>query len=124
MREKYILNSNRPANFKDIAKRICFGLVIGAFIGILELWFFEFSLRHGIAAILSGAVFGSILGIFAPFMFRKIWSTILLGAISGALAGVIWWIVVKPDVNIMISVIVGIALACLMVGVERPWKSI
>ena len=40
MRDKHALSLNRPANFKEIGKRIFFGLLIGAFIGILELWFF------------------------------------------------------------------------------------
>lgn len=124
MRKNNTLNINGFYNFKEIGKRICFGLIIGAFVSILELWLFEFSIRHGIATICSGAVFGMTLGVFAPLTFRKAWSTILMGVISGALAGVIWWIVVKPDANIMISAVVGIALACLMVGVERPWKSI
>ncbi len=124
MRKNNTINPNGSFKLKEIAKRICLGSMAGAFVGILELWFFEFTLRHAIAAICSGALFGTLVGIFAPLTFRKAWSAILLGAISGALAGVLWWIVVKPDVNIMISSVVGIGLACLMIGVERPWKSV
>lgn len=115
--------TDQPFNFKVIIKRICFGLIIGAFIGLVELWFYKFTIIHAIAAICSGAVFGVVIGIFAPLTFQKIWSALLISAISGALAGVIWWIVVKPNVNIMISTFIGIALAFLIIGVERPWKT-
>jgi heme O synthase-like polyprenyltransferase len=116
------LIKNGSLNFKEILRRIFLGSMAGAFLGILEIWFYEFSVRHAIAALCAGAVFGAILGLFGQLMSRKAWSAILLGAISGALAGAVWWLIVRPDVNIIFSAIIGIAFACMMVGFERPWN--
>jgi len=112
-----------PMQIKELIRRVLLGSLIGAFIGVLELWFYEFNLRHGIAAILSGAVFGSLLGLFGSSMLRGIKGALILGAGAGGLAGVVWWVVASPTVTIVLSIAVGVALGILFVWSEGNWKS-
>ena len=123
MKNNNSLIFNGSLNLKEIIRRICLGSIAGAFIGILELWFYEFSVQHGIAAICSGAAFGIMLGVFGSVISQQIWSSILFGIVAGALAGMLWWSIAKADVNIMISAGIGVVIGCLVVCGERPWKS-
>ena len=107
---------------KETIRRIVIGSLAGAFIGLLELWFYEFNLRHGIAAILSGAIFGSILGLFGS-MLRNTTKALILCGSSGGLASAIWWAIARPDVSILRSVIIGLALGLLFVWSETDQKS-
>lgn len=100
---------------KETIRRLLIGSLVGAFIGLLELWFYEFNLRHSVAAILSGAIFGSILGLFASTMLQKTKIALILCGSSGGFAGAVWWVIARPTVSILHSVIVGIALGLLFV---------
>ncbi|MBN1472875.1 MAG: hypothetical protein JW925_13960 [Syntrophaceae bacterium] len=97
---------------KEVIRRIFLGTLMGAFIGGMDLWFYEFNLRHGIAALLSGAFFGLALGIFCPLM-KGIKLTILMCAGAGGLAGVVWWIIASSPVSIFVSIVVGVVLGIL-----------
>lgn len=113
-----------PIQIKEIIRRILIGSLMGAFIGALELWFYEFNLRHGIAAVLAGAVFGSLLGVFGPSMLSGIKSSILLCSGTGGLAGAIWWIAAQSTVSIFFSIGVGVVLGLLFLWGQGNWKSI
>jgi hypothetical protein len=108
---------------KEIIRRFLLGSLMGAFIGGLELWFYKFNLRHGIAAILSGALFGSLLGLLGPSMLRGVKGALIFSAGAGGLAGVVWWVVASPTVTIFLSIAVGVALGTLFVWSEGNWKS-
>jgi hypothetical protein len=103
---------------KETLRRLLIGSLVGAFIGLLELWFYEFNLRHGIAAILSGAIFGSILGLFGSTMLQKTKTALILCGSSGGLAGAVWWVIARPTVGILHSVVIGIVLGLLFVWSE------
>jgi len=107
---------------KEIIRRLLIGSLAGAFIGLIELWFYEFNLRHGIAAILSGAIFGSILGIFGSMLQNTSKALFICGS-SGGLAGAVWWAIARPTVSILQSMIIGIVLGLLFVWSETDWKS-
>jgi hypothetical protein len=111
-----------PIRFKEIIRRIFLGSLMGAFIGGLELWFYEFNLRHGIAAVLSGAFFGSALSVFGPSILKGIKTALVLCAGIGGLAGALWWFIAKPNVNVGCSVGVGGLLGILFVLGEGNWK--
>jgi hypothetical protein len=111
-----------PIQFKEIMRRVFLGSLVGAFIGGLELWFYEFNLRHGIAAVLSGAFFGSALGLFGPSMLEGVKAALILCAAFGGLAGVLWWFIAKPNVNVGFSAGVGVALGILFVLGEGNLK--
>ena len=111
-----------PIQFKEIIRRVFLGSLMGAFIGGLELWFYEFNLWHGIAAVLSGAFFGSALGVFGPSMLKGIKTALILCAGVGGLAGTLWWFIAKPNVNVGFSMGVGAVLGILFVLGEGNWK--
>jgi hypothetical protein len=111
-----------PIRTKEIMRRTFLGSLMGAFIGGLELWFYEFNLRHGIAAVLSGAFFGSALGIFGSSMLKGIKTALILCAGVGGLAGALWWLIAKPNVNVGFSMGVGAVLGILFVLGEGNWK--
>jgi hypothetical protein len=111
-----------PIRTKEIMRRAFLGSLMGAFIGGLELWFYEFNLRHSIAAVLSGAFFGSALGIFGPSMLKGIKTALTLCAGVGGLAGALWWFIAKPNVNVGFSVGVGAVLGIIFVLGEGNWK--
>jgi len=96
-----------------VVTRLAFGAFAGGFIGMLELWFYEFSLRHLIAAVVSGAVFGSLWGLVQPWASRNTARTCVTGAVLGALAGLVWWVVVRPTNSILVSSAVGLFAGCL-----------
>jgi len=107
----------------EIIRRILIGSLMGAFIGLLELWFYEFNLRHGMAAILAGGLFGAVVGVFGSSMLKKIKTALILCGCTGGLAGAVWWIVAKSSVSIFQSVAIGIALGLLFVWSDDNWKT-
>jgi len=111
-----------PIQLKEIMRRVFLGSLMGAFIGGLELWFYEFDLRHGIAAVLSGAFFGSALGVFGPSVFKGIKTALILCAGIGGLSGALWWFIAKPNVNVGFSAGVGGVLGILFVLGEGNLK--
>jgi hypothetical protein len=113
----------RKMKIKEIIRRVLIGSLMGAFIGLLELWFYEFNLRHGIAAILSGALFGTIVGIFGSSMLKKIATALILCGCAGGLAGAIWWVIAKSSVSIFQSVAIGIALGLLFGWSNDTWNT-
>jgi len=108
---------------KEIIRRVLIGSLMGAFIGLLELWFYEFNLRHGMAAILAGGFFGAVVGVFWSSMLKKIKTALILCGCTGGLAGAVWWIVAKSSVSIFQSVAIGIALGLLFVWSDDNWKT-
>jgi hypothetical protein len=108
---------------QEIIRRFLIGSLIGAFIGALELWFYEFNLHHGLAAVLAGAVFGSSLGVFGPSMLNDTISSILLCSCAGGIAGAVWWITAQSTVSIYFSIGIGVFLGLLLLWGESSWKS-
>jgi hypothetical protein len=108
---------------KEIMRRLLIGSLMGAFIGVLELWFYEFNLQHGIVAILSGAFFGAVVGIFGSSMLKQIKTALILCGCTGGLAGVVWWVTAKSSVSIFQSVTVGITLGLLFFWSDDNWKT-
>lgn len=107
---------------KEIIRRLLIGLLFGAFLGLLELWFYEFNLRHIIAAIFSGALFGAVVGFFS-LMLNKIKTALILCGCAGGLAGGVWWVTAKTSVSIFQSVAIGIALGLLFVWSNENWET-
>jgi hypothetical protein len=109
-------------NVIEIGRRFILGALAGAFIGVLELWFYAFSVRHLLAAVAAGAAYGSLLGVFGQHMMRQKVGGITLGLIAGAFAGLVWWLLAKPEVLVAVSLALGSGLGLLFVVAERPWR--
>jgi hypothetical protein len=96
-----------------LLKRTVLGALAGGFVGILELWFYKFDIRHLIAAGLSGAVFGVLWGFVFPWAARDNARTCLAGAVIGAVGGIVWWIVVRPGNSVLLASGVGMCFGFL-----------
>ena len=98
---------------KVIFQRVFVCSLMGAFVGVLELWFYDFNLRHGVAAMTSGAVFGSLVGLFSSSIKNGSSRTIILCAVFGGVSGVVWWVLAKPTVSVLFSIGSGVVLGSL-----------
>ena len=107
---------------KQIGYRFIIGALAGAFIGILEIWFYEFSLRRLIAAAVSGAIFFAILGVASSWAARKLLNSCLTIFAGGATAAAVWWLIARPEVSLSISIALGIGFSFLFLVGERMSK--
>jgi hypothetical protein len=87
-------------------KRVLFGAIAGAFYGALNIWFYEFSLRRLLAAIISGASFFVVLGLLAPKPAKNRSKLIAFG-FSGFVAGIVYWLVARPTSSLILAMMIG-----------------
>ena len=102
-----------------VLKRLVCGALAGGFLGVLEIWFYEFSFRHFTAAIVSGALFVSFLGLAQPWAGRNATRWCFTGATLGAVAGLVWWAVVRPGNSMAFSMGVGLSFGFLWLLFNR-----
>ena len=88
-------------------KRLLLGALVGAFIGSLEIWFYEFSLNRLMAAILSGASFFAIIGLLAAKFAKDRSKVIALGGFAGCVAGIAYWLVARPSLSLLMAGVIG-----------------
>jgi hypothetical protein len=102
------------------------GLVLaatmGAFIGVLELWFFEFSLAGLLAAAAAGASFAVVwcfLAMGRPgAISRSRTRAILAAPPAGGSSGIVWWLIAAPSASIWLAVVIGATLGTIAVIFE------
>jgi hypothetical protein len=100
----------------SLLRRALFGALVGAFLGVLELWFFEFDLPHFWAAVGAGAVFMSILAIIVGQLQYRGFKLFLAGGLSGSIAGIVWWVITNQTVEwLWVAVCIGVILGVLYV---------
>jgi hypothetical protein len=93
----------------SLAGRILIGALMGAFLGLLELWFYEFDLAHLLAAIAAGATFGSLTGVSIPWVAPDHFKEVIVCSSAGCIAGIVWWLIAQPGSSIgSIALSVGI----------------
>jgi len=82
---------------------------MGAFLGLLELWFYEFDLAHLLAAIAAGATFGTLTGVSIPWVAPDRFKEVIVCSSAGCIAGIVWWLIAQPGTSIgSIALSVGI----------------
>ena len=106
MRETEFVNQENPS-YPVWWKRVLIGAAIGCFIGGLEIWFYNFSLRDLLAAVLTGAAFFAVLGALAVKCKTRP-SVIALSGIAGMLAGSVYWLVARPTMSPVLVVAIGL----------------
>jgi hypothetical protein len=100
---------DRPTPYSSLAMRILIGALMGAFLGLLELWFYEFDLAHLLAAIAAGATFGSLIGVLVPWAEPDRFKEVVVCSSAGSVAGIVWWLIAQPGTSIgSIALAVGI----------------
>jgi hypothetical protein len=107
---------------KQVAYRFIIGALVGALVGVLEIWFYEFSLRRLIAAAASGAIFFTILGVASSWATRNLLNTCVTILAGGTTAAAIWWLIARPKVPLSISIALGIGLGFLFLLGEQMSK--
>jgi len=90
-------------------------VVLGAIVGIVDLWAFEFSAKSfygGLAAGVTWFVSFAAINYFLPQGINLIQR--ILWYFSGGLAGLVWWIVIRPpSLKIWMAILGGIIIAAI-----------
>ena len=73
---------------------------MGALLGLLELWFYEFDLAHLLATIAAGATFGSLIGASVPWVAPDRSQVVIVCSSAGFVAGIVWWLIAQPGTSI------------------------
>jgi hypothetical protein len=107
----------------EIGRRLLIAALTGAFIGALELFFYDVSGRRFMAVVSAGAVYGLFLGTIGSRALRKPLSGCMAGILAGAFAGVVRWLIAGPEVYFLSSLCIGAALGLSFVLGDRPWRA-
>jgi hypothetical protein len=100
----------------SLLRRALLGALVGAFLGALELWFFEFDLPHFWAAVGAGATFMSILAVVVGQLQHRGFKLFLVGGLSGSIAGIVWWVIANQAIKwLWVAVCIGMILGVLYV---------
>lgn len=88
-------------------KVLTFSILFGGMVGILCIWLFSPD-GHFLACVGAGAAFGGTFGIASTFLKLSRKSHFLPAWIfAGFVGGGTWWVIAKPDVSIIVSILTG-----------------
>lgn len=94
------------------------GAILGAFIGMLDLWLFKVDAAHFWAAVAAGSTYMAILAVFGAH-FQRGGGMTLLGAVSGFVAAIVWWtIAVHTQDSFALAAISGVCFGSAYVWSE------
>ena len=111
------LNKNRsPTDHLSWWKRLLIGALVGSFLGALNNWFYEFSLIRLLAAMLSGAAFFAIVGLFAMKFKKSKFKLVALAGLAGLAAGGVYWIIADSSSTPLLTMGIG-----LVGGIVYAW---
>ena len=110
--------TNAPSESQSWMTRLLMGAIMGAFIGALNLWFYEVSFVRLLAAISGGAAFYSLIALGSDYLEHRNLKTVLLGALAGGVAGILWWAVARPGTSVFLAAGVGIVSGVVIVWWE------
>ena len=100
-------------------KRVLLGALGGALFGTLNIWFYEVSLIRLLAAIIAGASFCAIFGLFAPKLAQDRSKLIALAGFAGIAAGIAYWVVARPSASLILAVAIGFGS-----GIVYAWSEL
>jgi phosphotransferase system glucose/maltose/N-acetylglucosamine-specific IIC component len=104
-------------------KTVALAASVGAFLGILEIWFAEFSVARLYAAAAAGATFAVVLLVLIQIRSRMSASrgfAVAAALPAGALAGAAWWVIASPSTSLWVAVLVGVSFGAIAVFREWP----
>jgi ABC-type cobalamin transport system permease subunit len=82
--------ADTAVHYSSLIKRAITGLILGAIVGAIELWFFNHDLAHFLAAVVAGPLYMTSLAVFVD-RHRLAGGKILLGSMLGVIAAIVWW---------------------------------
>jgi hypothetical protein len=98
--------NDRSRPYSSLAARILIGALGGAFLGLLNLWFYGFDLGDLLAAIAAGATFGALIGALLPWVAwrypgpERSTQIVIACSAAGCVAGIVWWLIAQPCTSI------------------------
>ena len=98
------------ANFRYgwLLRRTIAGVILGAVVGGVVVWFFEYDITHFWAAVVTGAMYMTTWPVLTDYL-QLAGGRTLLGAVSGLLAGIVWWaIAVRTADAFVLAAVAGI----------------
>ena len=98
------------ANFRygGLLRRTIAGVILGAVIGGVVVWFFEYDITHFWAAVVTGAMYTTTLPVLTDYL-QLAGGRTLFGAMSGLLAAIVWWaIAVRTADAFVLAAVAGI----------------
>jgi hypothetical protein len=98
------------ANFRNggLLRKAIVGVILGAIVGGVVMWFFEYDITHFWASVVTGALYMTALPVLTDCL-QLAGGRILLGAVSGLLAAIVWWaIAVRTADAFVLAAIAGI----------------
>ncbi|MCM3871604.1 MAG: hypothetical protein ND895_13045 [Pyrinomonadaceae bacterium] len=116
MQETELDENLDPKNYPPWWKRLLIGALIGGFVGALEIWFYEFSLVRLLSAVLAGATYFAMLGLFAPKFGKDRLKLIALSGLAAIVAAAVYWVVARPSSPLLLALGIG-----LVGGIVYAW---
>ena len=76
--------------YSGLLRRAITSVILGAVVGVLEVWFFKHDIAHFWAAVVAGPMYMTTLAVLTDRL-QLAGGKTLLGAVSGLLAAIVWW---------------------------------
>jgi len=84
------------------------GVLLGAILGAIQVWFFQRDITHLWAAVAAGAIYMTTWVVLTDWL-QLAGGKILLGAVSGLLAAIVWWaIAVHAENAFLLAAVAGV----------------
>lgn len=114
-RKPMIINHDKPSFLKLLGLSVLVGIIIG----ICCIWLFIPSIDSFVASIGAGVAFAVTVTLICRFtnILRKTYFAVA-AIIGGCVGGGTWWVIAKPEVSIVVSVIMGASFAAIAIWSE------
>ena len=92
--------------YSILVKRVMTGLILGALVGAVQIWFLKRDLAHLWGSIAAGVVYMTAWVLFTDWL-KLAGGKILLGGLSGLFAAVVWWAIAVQAENVFVQAAVA-----------------
>ena len=82
--------SNGGFRYSVLLRRGITGVILGAILGAIQVWFFKQDIAYLWASVAAGAIYMTAWVVFTDWL-RLAGGKILLGAVAGLVAAIVWW---------------------------------
>lgn len=104
-------------HYSVLVKRAVTGIILGAVVGAIQVWFFKHDLMHLWASTAAGVVYMTAWVLLTDWL-KLAGGKILLGGVSGLIAAVVWWSIAIHAEDAFIQA----AVAGLCFGAAYAWS--
>jgi hypothetical protein len=90
----------RSRPYPSLAGRVLIGALVGAFLGLLELWFIGSGSAPSLAVMAADPNVASASGVSLPWAAAERFQEIVLCTSAGSVAYTVWWLIEQPGTSI------------------------